>query len=225
MAVHLDTLEAEQHWDEEPQLDMSEIYTESFLTSKILEFLVEEKSTTDLIEELKKQINSNKLSISEKTETLIALIALGDFDFVIVITKEEDEAFIKNFRNRTEQLISTFKEPIARWSSKIAEYLLEPHNIMKVNQSKYNLQLKDYCKIYLSLMANSGGLPIVTYILAEAVDNVEAKYKLCVEYFACKFTHACDLEIFRRKSAFDHKNFILSPGYIGVHPQALHVFP
>ena len=63
---------------------------------------------------------------------------------------------------------------------------------MKVNQLKYNLNFSDYCKIYLSLIANSGGLPVDTKMLAEAMDNVENKCDLYAEYFAFKFTGASD---------------------------------
>ena len=99
MAVHLDTIVPKDHWNEKPIFDKNEIYKESFLTTKILELLIEEKSTTVLIEELRKQINTQKLSTSEKTEALIALIALGDFDFINVIIKEGEETFIKSFGN------------------------------------------------------------------------------------------------------------------------------
>ncbi|CAF1445485.1 unnamed protein product, partial [Didymodactylos carnosus] len=195
MAVHLDTLESTKHWNKKPIFDINEIYKESSLTTQILELLVEEKSVTDLIEQLRMEIKSRQLSTEEKTEVLIALITLGDFDFINDIIKEVDETFLKNFKNRIEQLISTLKDPIARRSSKIANYLLKLYNVMKMNQMNYNLNFSDYCKIYLSLIASSGGLPIDTSILAETMDHVDDKFKLYAEYFVCKFTGASMMDL------------------------------
>ena len=89
-------------------------------------------------EELRQQIYTQKLCTREKTEASIALIVLGDFDLVNVIMKEGEETFLKSFGNRIEQLICILKDPIARWSSHIAKYLLTIYNDMKANQSKYN---------------------------------------------------------------------------------------
>ncbi|CAF3065316.1 unnamed protein product [Rotaria sp. Silwood2] len=58
MAVYLDTKVTKQLWTEKPIFYKNDIYKESFLTHKILELLQEEKSTTELIEDLRKQINS-----------------------------------------------------------------------------------------------------------------------------------------------------------------------
>ncbi|CAF3838861.1 unnamed protein product [Rotaria sordida] len=184
MAVYLDTKIKKERWTEKPIFDKYDIYKESFLTNKILELLHEGKSTIELIEDLHKQINSQKLSKSEKVEISIALIALGDFDFINVLIAEEEETFIKNFRNRIEQLIDILKDPIARWSSHISKYLLEIYNGMKANQLLHDINFLHYCRIYLSILANSGALPIDTRILAEAVDNIEDKYSLYAEYFA-----------------------------------------
>ncbi|CAF1032316.1 unnamed protein product [Didymodactylos carnosus] len=146
------------------------------------------------------QIKCGKRSTGGKTETWIALITLGDFDLIHDIIQEVNETFLRSFKNRIEQLISTLKDPIARWSSKIANYLLELYNAMKVNQLKYNLNFSDYCKIYLSVVANSGGLPIDTSILAKTVDPIDDKYKLCAEYFAYTFTGAAMMD-FKREVA------------------------
>ncbi|CAF3908258.1 unnamed protein product, partial [Rotaria sp. Silwood1] len=192
MAVRADKLQSEKHWDDKPIFDMNEIYKESCLTNKILQCLLEEKPTTDLIEELRKQVNNQKLNINEKTETLIALVSLGDFDFTNDIMKNEQNIFRNSFGNRIEQLISILKDPVARWSSHIAKYLLEIYNNIKMNQLKFNLNFSDYCKIYLSLIAHSGGLPVDTETLAKAADNIEDKYCLYAEYFAFKLTGAAD---------------------------------
>ncbi|CAF3945314.1 unnamed protein product [Rotaria sordida] len=192
MAVRADELNTTKHWNDKPMFDKNEIYKESFMTNKIIELLFEEKSTIELIEELRKQINSQKLCTSEKVEALIALVALGDFDFINVIIKEGEQTFINNFANRIEQLVSILKDPIARWSSHIEKYLLAIYNHTKVNQVNYNLNFSDYCKIYLSLIANSGGLPIDTKVLAEAMDNVENTYSLYAEYYAFKLTGSSD---------------------------------
>ncbi|CAF4015120.1 unnamed protein product, partial [Rotaria magnacalcarata] len=184
MAVRADKLYNEKHWDDKPIFDTNEIYKESFLTSKIIEFLLEEKSTIELTEELRKQMNSHILNNSEKTEALIALVALGDLDFINSFINEGEEFIIKSFRNRIQQLIHTLKDPIARCSSHIEKYLLSK------SQLKHNLNFSDYCKIYLSLIANSGGLPVNTKALAEAMDNAEDKYDFYAEYFAYQFTGA-----------------------------------
>ncbi|CAF4114167.1 unnamed protein product, partial [Rotaria sp. Silwood2] len=192
MAVHLDTFAPKDHWKLEPIFNKNEIYKESFLTNKILELLHENKSTTELTEELRKQINNKNLNMSENTEILIALLALGDFDFINAVINERDEMFIKSFRNRIQQLIDVLKDPIARWSSHIGQYLLEIYNDMTVNPCKYTVNFLNYCTIYLSLIANAGGLPIDTKILAETVKNVEDKYSLYAEYLAFQFTGATD---------------------------------
>ncbi|CAF4829504.1 unnamed protein product [Rotaria sp. Silwood1] len=200
MAVYLDTFVPKDHWNEKPMFNKNQIYKESFLTNKILELLEEEKSTTELTEDLRKQVNHKYLNMNEEIEALIALLALGDFNFINTIINERDEMFIKNFRNRIEQLIDILKDPIARWSSHIGQYLLEIYNDMKVNPYKYTLSFLNYCTIYLSLIVNAGGLPIDTKILAEAVSNVEDKYSLYAEYFAFQFTSAVD-DDFRYKIA------------------------
>ncbi|CAF0974085.1 unnamed protein product [Rotaria sordida] len=185
MAVRADKLYNEKHWNDKPIFDKVEIYKESFLTNKILELLYEEKSPIELIEELQKYAKSQILNISEKTEVLIALVALGDYDFINVILNESENVIIKSFRNRIDQLIYVLKDPIARWSSYIDKYLFSIYNKVKIN-----INFSDYCKIYFSLIVNSGGLPIDTKRLAEAMDNVEDKCNLYAEYFACKFTGA-----------------------------------
>ncbi|CAF3912888.1 unnamed protein product [Rotaria sp. Silwood1] len=192
MAVHLDTAVPKYRWSEKPILDKNEIYKESYLTTKILELLAEEKSATDFIEDLRKQINSQQSSTAEKIDTSIALMALGDFDTINTIINEREETFIKKFGNRVEQLICSLKDSIARCSSQVSNYLLAAYNTMKAKQLKYSISFSDYCKIYLSLVANGGGLPIDTTKLAEVMDNAEHKYTLYAEYFAFKFTGADD---------------------------------
>ncbi|CAF4490646.1 unnamed protein product, partial [Rotaria sp. Silwood2] len=192
MAVRADDLHRARHWNDRSIFDKNEIYKESFLTNKILGLLLEEKPAIELTEKLRKQINSQKLKANEKTEALIALIALGDFDFLTGIIQEGNETFIHSFENRIEQLIYILKDPIARWSLHIDKYLLQIYNDMKVNQLKYNTSFLNYCTIYLSLIANSGGLPIDTKMLAETTDNAEDKYSLYAEYFAFKLTGAAD---------------------------------
>ncbi|CAF4121797.1 unnamed protein product [Rotaria sp. Silwood2] len=192
MAVRADDLHRARHWNDRSIFDKNEIYKESFLTNKILGLLLEEKPAIELTEKLRKQINSQKLKANEKTEALIALIALGDFDFLTGIIQEGNETFINSFENRIEQLIYILKDPIARWSLHIDKYLLQIYNDMKVNQLKYNTSFLNYCTIYLSLIANSGGLPIDTKMLAETTDNAEDKYSLYAEYFAFKLTGAAD---------------------------------
>ena len=192
MAVHLDTEVPTDHWKEKPIFDKNEIYKESFLTSKILELLKDDKPAIDLIEELRKEINTQTLNANEKTDVLIALTVLGDFDFINTFIQEGDETFIQYFGNGVEQLISSLKDPIARCSSQISNYLLMDYNTMKVNQLQYSISFADYCKIYLSLVANCGGVPIDTNELAESMENMEDRYALWGEYLACKFTGAED---------------------------------
>ncbi|CAF5146328.1 unnamed protein product, partial [Rotaria magnacalcarata] len=136
-------------------------------------------------------MNSQNLNTSEKTEALLALIVLGEFDFVNDILKEE-KTMIKCFGNRIEQIICILKDPIARSSSYITKYLLEIYDGIKANEKRSNLKFSDYCKIYLSIIANSGGLPIDTTKLAEAVDDNENKYSLYAEYFAFNCTGFLD---------------------------------
>ncbi|CAF3747873.1 unnamed protein product [Rotaria sordida] len=192
MAVHLDTVVPKHHWNEKPMFNKNEIYKESSLTTKILELLNEEKSTTDLKEELRKQVATKNLSASEKIDASIALIVLGDFDFINAIIAEGEKTFIKYFRNRIQQLIDVLKDPVARCSSHIAKYLLKIYNDMKVNQLKYNISFLNYCTIYLFLIASSGGLPIDTKILAEEMNHIEDQYSLYAEYFASQITGAFD---------------------------------
>ncbi|CAF3005478.1 unnamed protein product [Rotaria sp. Silwood2] len=192
MAVRADTIRSEKRWSEKPIFDKNEIYKESYLTTKILELLVEEKSATNLIEYLRMQVHGQRLSTGEKIDTLILLMVLGDFDIINTVINEREEMFIKKFGNRVEQLICSLKDPIARCSSQVPNYLLTAYNSMKAKQLKYSIGFSDYCKIYLSLIANGGGLPIDTTKLAEAMDNAEDKYALYAEYFAFKFTGADD---------------------------------
>ncbi|CAF1550209.1 unnamed protein product, partial [Rotaria sp. Silwood1] len=63
---------------------------------------------------------------------------------------------------------------------------------MKANQSLFDINFLHYCRIYLSILANSGGLPIDTRILAEAVDNIEDNHSLYAEYFAFQIAGAAN---------------------------------
>ncbi|CAM2727295.1 unnamed protein product [Rotaria socialis] len=188
MAVHLDTAVSKERWTEKPIFDTNQIYKESYLTTKIIEFLAKEKSVTELLEDLRKQINSQLLSAGEKIDVLIALMALGDFDYINTFIKEIEQKLIESFGNRVDQLICSLKDPIARCSSQVPNYLLTAYKMMKAKQLKYNLSFPEYCKIYLSLVADCGGLPIDTTKLAVAMDNLEHKYTLYSEYLAFKFT-------------------------------------
>ncbi|CAF1051803.1 unnamed protein product [Rotaria sp. Silwood1] len=192
MAVYLDAAVHKKRWTETPKFDINDIYKESFLTNEILRLLHDEKSTTELIETLHKQIKHEKLSRREKVEASIALIVLGDFDFINTIIIEGEKMFMKGLRNRIEQLISTLKDPIARWSAHIPKYLLTIYKDMKANPLKYNMSFLHYCTIYSSLIAISGGFPIDTKMLAETIENAEDKYNLYAEYFAFKLTGADD---------------------------------
>ena len=192
MAVYLDTKVRTDHWKTIPIFDMNEIYKESLLTNRILDLLFKEKEPTELIKWLQMQISEEKLSLNGKLDGLIALIALGDFDFISTLIKSSERTFIKSFANRVEQLISFLKDLISRCSSCIATYLLAVYNHMKINRSNYAIQFIDYCKIYLSLVGNSGGLPVKTKNLAQAIEDVELKSYLYAEYWALKFTSAKD---------------------------------
>ncbi|CAF4412653.1 unnamed protein product [Rotaria sp. Silwood2] len=192
MAAYLDTEVPNERWEKKPIFDKNDIYKESFLTSQILNLLSQEKPADSLIEQLQKEISNHNLSTSEKTEVLIALVALGNYDFIKRIIDEGEETMIKILENRIQQLISILKDPIARWSSYIEKYLLRIYNNMNINRLKYNLSFSDYCKIYLSFIVNSGGLPVDTETLAEAIYNVEDKCYLYAEYFAFKFTGFSD---------------------------------
>ncbi|CAF1035552.1 unnamed protein product [Rotaria sp. Silwood1] len=192
MAVYLDTEVPKERWDKKPIFDKNDIYKESFLTNQILNLLSQNKPANSLIEQLQKEISNQNLSTSEKTEALIVLVALGNYDFINSLINEGEETMIKILENRIQQLISILKDPIARWSSHIAKYLLRIYNDMKINRVKYNLSFSDYCKIYLSFIVNSGGLPVDTQTLAEAIDSIEDKCYLYAEYFAFKFTGFSD---------------------------------
>ncbi|CAF2958563.1 unnamed protein product [Rotaria sp. Silwood2] len=102
MAVYLNTKVTKEHWTEKPIFDKNDIYKESYLTNKILELLQEEKSTTYLIEDLQKQISTQQLNEREQIEVFIALIVLGDFDFINTLIAKGEEIFIKSFSNRIE---------------------------------------------------------------------------------------------------------------------------
>ncbi|CAF3551095.1 unnamed protein product [Rotaria socialis] len=192
MAVHLDTVVSKKRWTETPIFDKNDIYKESFLTNKIVELIVQEKSPIDLIEELHYQIISHELNANDKTEAFIVLVVLGDFDFLTDTIKNENEIFMKYFQNRIEQLIDILKDPIARWSSHVAKYLQEVYNIMKVNQTTCHLSFLNYCTLHLSLIADSGGLPVDTKALAKSIDNAEDQYSLYAEYFVFPLTGGID---------------------------------
>ena len=179
MAVHLDTVVLKQYWNRRPEYDPNEIYKESFLTGQILQLLLEQKSAMGLIDELRVQINEQRLNITEKIEALLALITLADLDFVKDIIKKSERTFLQSLANRIEQLISTLKDPIARYSSFLEKYLLTISN---------DIHLMDYCQIYLFFTASAGGLPIDTRILAEKMDDCRKKCDLYAEYFAAKLT-------------------------------------
>ncbi|UJR20234.1 hypothetical protein I4U23_023365 [Adineta vaga] len=173
MALHLDAFQSKQDWNIMPTFDSQEIYKESFLTGTILELLHGKRSTTELIEEVRKQILYAKLSIAEKIEALTALVALGDFEFLHMFVENQDEALKSSLGNVLKQTISVLKDSIARWSSYANECLLRIYNDTNGNQSKHNFHFADYCKIYLSLIASSNGLPVNTTKLAETVENFE----------------------------------------------------
>lgn len=175
MAVHLDNFEPKQHWNEQPIFDENEIYKETYLTRKILRLLTEKRSTNELLEELRVQAVNKRLKINEQLDTLIALTVLTDSDDMLnsVMKIEQNEYF----QHRIEQIIYTLKDPIARCSEYISEHSTE-----------MNLSYK----IYLSLIADSGGLPINTSTVAQTVSNIEHKTKLYAEHFASQFTGAKD---------------------------------
>ncbi|UJR17369.1 hypothetical protein I4U23_004264 [Adineta vaga] len=176
MVAHMDTTQT-NYWREKPLFDQKKIYKESFLTANILELLKEKKSPLVLTKKLRKQIKTQKLVIHEKIEALIALIALGDNDFIQLTLKEEDQTLITYIEHRIDQLISVLKDPIARWSTHINTYLLKIQNNSSI-----------HCKIYLSFIADSGGLPVNTHILANAANTSEEKSTFNAEYFAYKLT-------------------------------------
>ena len=186
MAVHLDTAIPKHLWSSIPIFTTDEIYKESFLTHKILELLFEEKLPSHLIEWLRSQIDLPGVNLGDQIEILIALIILGDFDFLRhVIKKRKKKKLIKSLTNRIEQLISVLKDSIARWSSIIPKYLSAVHQ-HPTNVSK--LKFFDYCQIYFSLTSDSGGLPIDTKTFANQLDDRELQNDLYAEYFAFKLT-------------------------------------
>ena len=192
MAVHCETGVAKGLWNITPVFEVNAIYKESFLTEKILALLLDGKSTTELVETVRMQINDPTLSINDKVEGLIALVTLGDFNLISTIVQQADRTFIQYFANRIEQLICVLKDPIARCSSSLSKYLLAVYNDIKENSSNYDVNFIDYCKIYLSLSANSGGLSIDLNVLIEAVVDIEEKCDLYAEYWAAKFTGGSD---------------------------------
>ena len=190
MAVHLDTNFPTDLWKTKPIFNPNNIYKESSLTNTISEFLHEEKSTEDLLEKLLKQMKHRKLTTSEKIEIFMALVALGRFNLVNDMMKEGNEMLIRSFGNRIEQVMHSLEDPVARCSSQMGEYLMTVYDKMKANQSHWCLHYSDYCKIYFSLIAKSGGLPIDTYPLAQVMDDLEDKYSLYAESIASQLTSA-----------------------------------
>ena len=192
MIEYRDTVLYKVHWTVKPVFDQAAIYKESFLTDEILQLLVEEKSAMELTEAFRTQIDRTELSINHRIEALIALVTLGDFDLINTIIHNAERTFLRCFANRIEQLICILKDSIAKWSSILAKYLLAVYVDMKVNDdpSKYDVNFINYCKIYISLMVNSGGLPINTTTLAETMENIEDKCDLYAEYWTSKLTGA-----------------------------------
>ena len=192
MGVHIGDMASKNHWTIIPLLNISDIYKDSFLTDQMLGFLLDKKSATVLMEWLRTQIRIQTLTITDKIDGLIALIALGDFDTINTIIAENDSRFIECFGNRIEQLICSLKDPIARWATYISKYLLTVYEQMKGNQTKYEVYFINYCKVYLSLSAKSGGATVDIEALLEVVDDIEDKCYLYAEYWASKFTSASD---------------------------------
>ncbi|CAF1425244.1 unnamed protein product [Rotaria sordida] len=192
MAVRADKISSSKHWNDQPLFDQDKIYKESFLTNQILELLRKKKPPTDLLEGLRKKISDEKLSVSDEMDVFLALIVLEDFDLINTAIKTKDEIFRKSFTNRIEQLIYVLKDHIARCSSSIADYFMSIYNNLTTNELLSTLHFSDYCKIYLALVANSGGLPVDTKSLAEAMDNDENRWNFYAEYYAFKLTGAAD---------------------------------
>ena len=190
MAVHLDTNFPTDLWKTKPIFHPHNIYKESCLTDVISKFLHEGKSTEDLLEQLLKQMKHQQLATNEKTEVFMVLVAVGRFDLVNDMVREENETLIRNFENRIAQVMHSLKDPVARCSSQIGEYLMTVYETMKANQSHCSLHYSDYCKIYFSLVAKSGGLPVDAYSLAQVIDDPEDKCALYAESIAFQFTGA-----------------------------------
>ena len=191
MSAHIDTAVCKNHWTVKPIFHPNEIYKESFLTDNILQLLNEQKSATEFIELWRSQFDNQQLNLSHRIEAFIALVALGDFHFINTKIQHAETNFIRSFTNRIEQLIFILKDSIARSSSMIGKYLLAIYSDMEMNDPiKYNLNFIHYCKIYISLMVNSGGLPINTNTLAQTTKNIDEKCDLYAEYWASKFTGA-----------------------------------
>ncbi|CAF1290805.1 unnamed protein product [Adineta ricciae] len=188
MAVHADKIENGNHWNDLPIISTDDIYKESFHTTKICELLAKQRSKSDLVNEFRRQINTQQCCLGSKIEAFLVLIVLEDFDFVKVTIKNEDDVFIKHFVGRLEQTISALKDPIARSSSHMIPHLLNTYNHVKTNTRDCDLKFADYCTIHLSSVANSGGLPLDTSALADAVEDLNDKYALYAEYFAFKLT-------------------------------------
>ena len=119
-------------------------------------------------------------------------MVLGETEYVNALVNEGEQLFKQHFANRIEQLIYILKDPIARCSSYIPEYLLTAYQTMKAKQLTYSINFVDYCKIYLSVIANCRRKPMDTVKLAEAMDDPQHKYSLHAEHFAMDFTGAND---------------------------------
>ena len=190
MVAHLDSFMFKNDWDKTAMFVLNNIYKDTFLTSRIFQLLSEERSAVELVEDLRMQIGSATLTISNKIDGLIALSALEDFEFIHHWIRNGEKVLLERFANRIEQLISVLADPIARCSSSIEKYLLTIYRHMKLDPSIWNVTFIDYCRIYLSLSAYSGALPIDTKMLARRMENIEDKSYLYAECWASVFTGA-----------------------------------
>ncbi|CAF1101846.1 unnamed protein product [Adineta ricciae] len=195
MAVHLDTFLAKKNWTNIPRFNHEKIYKESFLTSRIMKLLNERRPTSDLIEELKELIDTTDLCLTSKIDVLIALVALGVFDFANVVTTNADEILLKSFTKRLEQSISVLKDPVARWSSCVEKYLLTIYNNFESNPAQCSPNFSAYCKIYLSLIISSGGFPVDTSTLAATINGIGNKSDLYGEYFCQQLTSGSEGDV------------------------------
>ena len=148
-------------WKNGIQFDLDEIYKDSFiLTPKALMLIEGTKSIEEMKQELSELVSNNSVSLGDKSEALLSVVALGTF-YDIDHDKVLDGDTRECLKKRVQQLMASLSEPIIRLEN-VESYLIEMYNYLKGDHSS-NLQFIYYCKMFLFLNAQVGGKPLASY--------------------------------------------------------------
>ena len=176
MAVQADKDEAYLKKMKHESFDIKNIYKESQVTRQIIEYL-KNPSLTSLKNNLEKRFNSENLELNEKIDLLIALLALGEINFVSESLKRIEEKILKNFKHRIEQIIFLLKDSVARTSISyyddyfFEDYLIKSYEKLIKKKEEKNIDFMLYCKIHISIIKSVGTTPIDTNKLFNKIEE------------------------------------------------------